>query len=1044
VPSRPKHSLPTVSSDIPRDLRLFIDRVAEAISLNGDDRFVTAKELANAGVYDPTDTTTDAGGDDRNVTIPVLTPPQPTLTATGGYEYVVLSWPTPAYYGHASTTVYRNTTANPVFDSPDTVAVTSVAGFTSVFSDYLGTGVTATYWIQFVNINNVEGPVSDPASATTAINVAEVIDVLGGQLTSSEFVDYLSTFMGNENYIVNAPGNYSVKVNADGASAGFGLSTTTRDQGVEFDFAVLADNFFIAPPVDFNQAARPTGSGVSKGDVWRLPSGSNTNNTPYAQYYVALRNNPTVFGHWEQIEPAPFIVRTTDTTITNADGRVVTVPRGVYIRDGYIQNGTITNAKIGEAAIDTAKIQDATIVTSKVGFLDAGRIVSGVLKSPNFTNEPNKAGFFLGMGVTGSSPRLDLDADGNLQLNDDGTVKVLYGGSPRQEDVQFILRGAGDTYPALQLINGVVTINALAIRRELKSVNFGTENTRGFKIDLGISDENPGGFVQFRDNTGEDVFLIDDSDGKGVVKMTGAAIRDAITSYNDDGTIFNINATVTTPGFHLGTGKKFDGGNDNTKFYLYGKNGKLLFGIDENTEQLGDRIANSAFISNQLANAQNINPFMTEPDFSKDDVIRPRGWYLYSSTNDGDLTYNTANELTGYPANTVLKLKSENNNDSSMGALSAAIRRDPKVSEYSVVITWRVENAARNNGGLYFRAFTTSDEDFPIGQNVVTPAASYDYIFHNDEPTIVGRMPNGRAANLIVVEDSYSGSGRGAGSNYQNVGMTSTNVPLSGVDFHTTKLKISFTGAYADTTYFSLDILNWVGLGASAALYIDKVVVTPIALDVDASDVTYNGTSLSDSTFAWLTDKIRSSNISTYFDNAAITEAVIGSASVGTLKIQDNAVTVPQVLSLPTSSFAQHKTHLLITPTPLVLDYGTEPKLVPSKILFFVTVELGSIGFGGDWGAAVIRLCWRNGNVAPESTNPFYSYRPYADANVLEALQQNGRKGAPPSIVFSAVMNKFTGPRTFFLTLDVAGEHGSASNWWRVTSGNLTVLAAKR
>ena len=331
MPSRPKHSLPTVSSDIPRDLRLFIDRVAEAISLNGDDRFVTAKELANAGVYDPTDTTTDAGGDDRDVTIPVLTPPQPTFTATGGYEYVVLSWPTPAYYGHASTTVYRNTTANPVFDSPDTVAVTSVAGFTSVFSDYLGTGVTATYWIQFVNINNVEGPVSDPASAQTAIDVAEVINVLEGQLTSTQFIDYLSTFMGNQNYIVNAPGNYSVKVNADGASAGFGLSTTTRDQGVEFDFAVLADNFFIAPPVDFNQAARPTGSGVSKGDVWRLPSGSNTNNTPYAQYYVALRNNPTVIGHWEQINPTPFIVRTTDTLLTTEDNRVVTVLSLIHI-----------------------------------------------------------------------------------------------------------------------------------------------------------------------------------------------------------------------------------------------------------------------------------------------------------------------------------------------------------------------------------------------------------------------------------------------------------------------------------------------------------------------------------------------------------------------------------------------------------------------------------------------------------------------------------------------------------------------------------------
>jgi len=1041
VSKGPKHNLPTVSSDIPRDLRLFIDRVAESLSGNGEDRFVTAKELASAGVYDPTDTTTDAGGTDPGGVIPVLTPPKPTLTATAGYEYVVLEWPTPSYYGHSSTTVYRNLHSadapTPTFDDSNTVAVTSVSGFTSVFSDYLGTGQTATYFIQFVNINNVEGPVSDPVTRTTAIDVAEVIDVLEGQLTSTQFVNDLSTFQsGGAPYLVNALNSYVVKLNADGFAAGFGLSNTGPSGNPQFDFAVLADSFFITPPVTFNQPNRPT-AGVSKEDVWR------DNNATPVEYYVALRDNPASLDDWREINPAPFIVRTTDKLVTNSDNRSTVVPAGVYIRDGYIQNGTITNATIGEAAIDTAKIQDATITTAKVGDLDAGRIVTGVLKSPNFTNEPNKAGFFLSMGVTNSSyAGITLLDDGTPEKDLDGNLTHNYIREPNQEDVQFILRGASDTFPALQLINGVVTINALAIRRELKSVSFdNNRSSRGFKIDLGTSGagEDPGGFVHFRDNAGEDVFRIDETaDGKGVVKMTAAAIRDAITSYN-----FDINAAnITTPGFHLGIGQKFDGTVENTKFYLYGKNGKLLFGVDGNTEQLSDRIANSAFISNQLANAQNINPFMTEPDFSKDDVIRPRGWYLTGSARDGDLTYNTANELTGYPANTVLKLKSENNNDNAIGALSAAIRRDPKVSEYSVVITWRVENAAipLDNGGLYFRAFTTSDEDFPVGQNVVTPPSSgYSYVFNNDEPTIVEAMANSRAANLFVVEDTYSGSGRGADNDYQNVGMTSTNVPshLDDLYFHTTKLKIRFTGTHADTTYFSLEVLNWIGLGVRAALYIDKVVVTPIALDVDASDVTNNGTSLSDSTFAWLTEKIKSSNITTYFDTAAITETIIGRASVGTLKIQDNAVTVPQVLSLPVTKFAQQGIEHLITPTPLVLDYGTDPKLVPSKVLFFVTVELGANGFGGDWGAATVRLRFRHGNVQITDSN-------ILGTAVVEALQQNGRKGAPPSLVFSATMDGFTGPRTFYLTLQVGGEHGSASNWWRAKAGNLTVLAAKR
>jgi hypothetical protein len=1045
VSKGPKHNLPTVSSDIPRDLRLFIDRVAESLSGNGENRFVTAKELANAGVYDETDTSTDAGGTDPDVTIPVLTPPKPTFTATAGYEYVILEWPTPSYYGHSSTTVYRNLHSadapTPTFDDSNTVAVTSVSGFTSVFSDYLGTGQTATYFIQFVNINNVEGPVSDPDTATTAINVEQVIDVLEGQLTSTEFVDYLSTFMGNQNYIVNAPGNYSVKVNADGASAGFGLSTTARDQGVEFDFAVLADNFFIAPPVDFNQPSRPTAD-VSKGDVWR-----DSNANP-VRYYVARQNNPTSLSHWEQINPTPFIVRTTDTTTTNADGRAIVVPAGVYIRDGFIQNGTITNAQIADAAIDTANIQDATITTAKVGDLDAGRIVTGVLKSPNFTNEAGKAGFSLSMGVTNASyAGITLLDDGTPEKDLDGNLTHNYITEPNQEDVQLILRGAGDTYPALQLINGVVTISALAIRDVLESVSFKTGGTRGFKIDLGTSGagDDPGGFVHFRDNAGEDVFRIDETaDGKGVVKMTGAAIRDAITSYN-----FDINApSITTSGFHLGIGQLFDGTTvgQNPKFYLYGKNGKLLLGVDGNTQQLGDRIANSVFISNQLANAQNINPFMTEPDFSKDDVIRPRGWYLYASPNDGDLTYNTANELTGYPANTVLKLKSENNTHSFIGALSAAIRRDPKVSEYSVVITWRLEDVTINetdkkwDGGLYFRAFTTSDEDFPAGQNVVTPASAYNYVFINNEPTIVGRMTNGRAANLFVVEDTYEDSGKSEDEDYQDVTVTSVNEPKASDDiyFHTTKLKIKFTGIHADTTYFSLDILNATGLGTRAALYIDKVVVTPIALNVDGTDVSYQGTSLSESTFAWLKDKIKSSNITTYFDTAAITEAVIGEASVGTLKIQEDAVIVPAGDSSRDIKFNVSNYFLDLSPYTTV-GFWSEDE-VPSALIVG-----GQVGYvGGDMG----------GNVAGAATAyarlkiEFYSNQGEwvfnNNATIQTAAVQSMQEGYGGQAVTTAKIDVPTWSRGARLLIQ--GRNERYSGWYlrMATRYSFFAMAAKR
>ena len=239
----PNNKLPTVSSDIPKDLRFFIDRVAEIVNNSGPDQFLTLADLKK-GAYN--EAINDSGAvevDGDDVVIPVFCPPKATnLVATGGYEYVILDWDRPTYYGHAFTRVYRAFGASPQFSEAE--AVTEVEGRAGVFSDYLGTGETATYWVQFVNINGEDCDViSDPATATTAINVEEVINALEGALTSSEFVDDLSTFLDN------SPDNYVVKLaGADGAAAGFGLASTPAldsGGGVEFTFAVLADNFFI-------------------------------------------------------------------------------------------------------------------------------------------------------------------------------------------------------------------------------------------------------------------------------------------------------------------------------------------------------------------------------------------------------------------------------------------------------------------------------------------------------------------------------------------------------------------------------------------------------------------------------------------------------------------------------------------------------------------------------------------------------------------------------------------------------------------------------
>lgn len=113
-------------------------------------------------------------------------------------------------------------------------------------------------------------------------------------------------------------GQWSVKIDAAGYVAGFGLNSQSPSYGpATSEFYVRADRFAIGSP------------GVPRPIVGRDADG-----------------NP-IYG---DAPPAniPFVVFTTPQT---SNGK--TVPPGVYMTDAFIQNGAIGTAKIGVAAIDT-------------------------------------------------------------------------------------------------------------------------------------------------------------------------------------------------------------------------------------------------------------------------------------------------------------------------------------------------------------------------------------------------------------------------------------------------------------------------------------------------------------------------------------------------------------------------------------------------------------------------------------------------------------------------------------------------------------------
>lgn len=168
---------------------------------------------------------------------------------------------------------------------------------------------------------------STVAGNTSAISTEQTTRASADSALSSSISTVSSTVAGNTSSIstqatsINGlSGQYTVKIDVNGAVAGYGLASTTTAAGnIVSEFVVNADRFAI------------------------MRGGSNTT-----------------------AASVPFIVQASATTING-----VAVPAGVYMTDAFIRNGSIINAKIADAAIDNAKIAS----------LDAGKINAGTINT---------------------------------------------------------------------------------------------------------------------------------------------------------------------------------------------------------------------------------------------------------------------------------------------------------------------------------------------------------------------------------------------------------------------------------------------------------------------------------------------------------------------------------------------------------------------------------------------------------------------------------------------------------------------------------------
>lgn len=400
------NKLPSVTSDIPRDLRTFIDRLREIISGTGTNRLVSVQDLITGGIAGP--------GSNGTITPPTTanigTPPAPqNVTATGAIYNVLIEWDSPTYFGHDYSEIYGGST-NVIGDAVQLAFVPGVN-----YADPIGPSQSRYYWVRFVNTLGVKGPFNSVSGTlgTTGPEVQHLLDTLTGAITETELfselgsrIDLVDTTNGG---LIN---KYTVKIDNNGYVSGFGLASTSNTATPFSDFIIRADRFSIASP---------SGPGIT----------------------------PVI----------PFIVTTTTTTING-----VTVNPGVYINGAFIQGGSIQGASIAGGTIENAKlinvsankitgaaleatsfIESAAYIAGSQGwkihangtaeFAAAsirGQLTAGQIDTRNLTIKDSSGNVLFGAGTNLNYTNITANSgwlNSNITLNSNGTLSGAGGGS---------------------------------------------------------------------------------------------------------------------------------------------------------------------------------------------------------------------------------------------------------------------------------------------------------------------------------------------------------------------------------------------------------------------------------------------------------------------------------------------------------------------------------------------------------------------------------------------------------------------------------------
>lgn len=147
------------------------DRLDKALTLrSAADLGLIGLRRNNSGIVTPV--APESGTDSDPTWKDVQNPHTPVnVTADGAFHTITLTWDAPTYRGHSFAEVLRSEVDNP------STAVRIGTTLANVYSDAVGKGFTAYYWVRFVNKNGMVGPINASAGlhASTSADVDEII-----------------------------------------------------------------------------------------------------------------------------------------------------------------------------------------------------------------------------------------------------------------------------------------------------------------------------------------------------------------------------------------------------------------------------------------------------------------------------------------------------------------------------------------------------------------------------------------------------------------------------------------------------------------------------------------------------------------------------------------------------------------------------------------------------------------------------------------------------------------------------------------------------